>query len=165
MATYTSALQLYKAQMSRFAVMGATARAMHEDLARHGYQDARDLTAGGNGPQFSPRRRWLARNRPFARNLSRVNLKKFSGRGKVQALPIGMISTELYRSWSLRRVSTSRGQEFHLRNRAKHARFILFDGGTRAMIGRGFQARTRRNFKARNKAFIDTLRARQRRAA
>jgi hypothetical protein len=161
MATYTSALSLYKAQLARFQRMGADVRSMHADIARHSYEDARRLTEGGNGPQFGARRRWLARNRPFARNMARVNIKAFRGPGRVQRLPIGVITAQLYSGWSLTRIQSQRGQEFHLRNSAPHARYILFDAGTRKMLGRGFQAEIRRRWMARNKALLDTIRIRQ----
>ena len=164
MAIHTSALSLYKAQMSRFAQVQVGVKTMHAHMVAACFDDARELTAGGNGPQGRPRKKWLRRNRPFARNAARVNLAVYAkGQGRVSALPIGVISSRLYRSWSLHRLQKSTGQEFHMRNSAAYARFILFDSGTRKMLGRGFQAETRKRFRARNKALLDTIRIRQRR--
>ena len=164
MATHTSALSLYNAQLARFAQVKVGAKTMHAHMVAACFDDARDLTAGGNGPQGRPRKKWLRRNRPFARNMARVNLAAYrNGPGKVSPLPIGVISSRLYRSWSLHRIQKQTGQEYHMRNSAAYARFILFDSGTRKMLGRGFQSETRKRFRARNKALLDTIRIRQRR--
>lgn len=152
--TTTSPLALYKHQTARFKAVEQTARQMHAEIVRESHQDAVKLTSGGIGPQGRGRLPWLAKNRPFARNITRSRLR-------VKPLPIGMISMDIVQGWKVVRVSSPKGQEFHLRNSAKHAKYILFDAGTTKMRGRGFQAETRKRFRARNKALIDTIRTRQ----
>lgn len=150
----TSVLALYKHQLARFDAVKMTARQMHEQIVNESFADAKTMTRGGIGPNGSPRRKWLARNRPFARNIARSRLR-------VSPLPIGIVTGDLYRKWRLLAKRTARGQEFHLRNSSAHAKHILFDAGTKKMRGRGFQAHLRKQFRARNKALVDTIRKRQ----
>jgi hypothetical protein len=149
--TYTSPLQLYKVQRARFASVDRTIKQMHREIAQDGLHDAEALTSGGIGPQWAARRPWLRKTRPFARRRPGLLVKP---------LPIGMITGRVNMGFVL---SASRGHVivYELRNRAPHAQFILHDSGTRYMRGRGLQAEITKRWRARNKALIDTVRARQ----
>ncbi len=162
MATFTSAMALYKHQKAEFERVGASARSMHARIASEGYKDARAMTDGSVGPRGRARGRWLAQNRPFARLGAASKPGKVPGGLKLTPLPIGIISNALYRGWEFRRVRSGALQEFQIRNTAPHAKYILSDAGTANMVGRGFRSAHRKNFKARNKAFLDTIRARRR---
>lgn len=146
--TYTSPLQLYKAQLARFESVTRTAAQMHREIAQAGLHDAEELTGGGVGPQWSPRRPWLRKTRPFARRRPGASVKP---------LPIGMISGALRMSFALHG-TRGRTQIYELRNRMPYAKWILGDAGTRYMRGRGFQAEIMKRWRARNKALVDTIR-------
>lgn len=145
--TYTSPLQLYKAQRARFESVERTVKQMHREIAQEGLHDAEALTSGGIGPQWAARRPWLRKKRPFARRKPGLLVKP---------LPIGMISGRVNRGFVL----AGRGHVivYELRNRVPHARYILHDAGTRYMRGRGLQAEITKRWRARNKALIDTVR-------
>ncbi len=149
----TSGLALYRHQLARFAAVAQTARQMHSQIVYESATDARRLTFGGVGSQGPGRKRWLSKNRPFSRNIARSKLR-------VTPLPIGVISGQVQRGWRLAR-GRGAGQTFELRNRARHAKYILFDSGTVKMRGRGFQKEIMKRFRARNKALVDTVRKRQ----
>lgn len=152
MPTFTSALQLYNHQKAMFARRSQTVRQMHGDVARGGWQDARDATAGA-APSGRARKRWLRKHRPFAR----LNLSLRGKGGRVNALPIGAITGRLHRSMRLTRRSET---VYELRAGTPYAKYILDDRGTRKMVGRGFQKMLRTRHKARNKAFVDTVKNR-----
>lgn len=161
MATHTSALSLYKAQKARFDGTMQTARSMHAEIARAGFADAREFTKGGNGPNGPGRKRWLAqKGHPRGRGFS----KNGRTRQRITPLPIGQITGELYNKMRLIGRITPSGQEFGIRNSARHAKFILRDQGTRKMVAPGFQKEVNKRWKARNRALMDTVRARQRKA-
>lgn len=152
--THTSALSLYKRQLARFTSVQLTARQMHAEIAKGGYDEAVDATDGSLGPKGALRKKWLAKNRPFARNIARAKLA-------VKPLPIGIITGRVHSGFKLNDRSSAKRSEWWIENSAPHSKYILFDAGTRKMRGRGFQEYTRKRFKARNKAFVDAIRQKQ----
>lgn len=177
MAQFTSGLALYKHQVALFNRTGASVRAMHRHMATEGFSDARSLTDGSVGPRGSARRKWLAKNRPFARRAwaarataagspwrathagSAMAGTRKAGGLKLTPLPIGVIDGRLYAGWRLTQRNTRFAQVFHLSNRAPYAKHILRDTGTGSMLGRGFQREQRKRWAARNRAFKDHVRA------
>lgn len=151
MSVHMSPLSLYKAQVQRFTRTARTVRQMHEEISRESALDAVRFTSGAS-PSGKERKRWLAKNRPFARNISRSKLR-------VRYLPIGQISGLTNRSFRVVRERAGGAQVFGLRNAAQ-GRYTLLDAGTRKMRGRGFQKAIRQSWRARNKALIDTVRKR-----
>ncbi len=150
MGVYRKPLDLYKAQKARFDRVQKSARAMHQDVALAGYDDAMELTGG----RLTPKQTKGA----FARRPS--GLRRAAA---VPKLPINIQSSRLRRNFRLV-LQSQRPQEFRLYNPTSYAPYVLKRPGTRKMVYRGFQDQITQRWKARNKALIDHLRARQRSA-
>lgn len=166
-----------KHQMRRFAAMNATAVKGHRDIAQQGFNDHKQLTAGGDGPQGPTRKAWLRKKgHPFGRGPSALQrtptgLKRGIPRGKVRSLPIGRISNRLHTGLSMSSMGGGK-QSFGVRSRAPYTKYILSPHGTPAMVGRGFggelgktgprTGETVRRWRARNKAFVQFFIRKQR---
>jgi hypothetical protein len=161
MATHTSALALYKAQKARFDGTMLTARQMHAEIAKQGFKDSKDLTRGGVGPNGIGRKRWL---REMGHPRGRGFVVQGKQRNRIRPLPVGMITGDLYNSMRLTSRISPKGQEFGIRNTAPYAKYILRDVGTRKMVGPGFQKEVQKRWRARNRALMEVVRARQRKA-
>lgn len=147
-----------KHQEAVFKRANLSARAMHHEIAREGLQDALSLTDGGVGPNGAARRAWLRKQgHPFGRGAAG---RSGRNRSRVKPLPTGIISGATRRSWRLTLESHS-PQSYMLRNNSPAARFILNDAGTRKMVGRGVRKELIKRFKARNYAFVRTIKARR----
>lgn len=166
MGVYTKPLDLYKAQMKRFARVTGGARALHQDIAEEGFADAKELTTGAS-PSGKARIKFLrTAGHPFGRRSSGL-VRGIAGGKRLPLLPLGRISDRLHRGWSIRKAKVATGQEFQLRNSAPHAKYILHPAGTKKMVGRGIggvaganAAKTGeipRRWKARNKALMDFI--------
>lgn len=176
---FTKGLDLYKHQLKRFATMDRDAKRMHREIAQSGYSDHIELTSGGNGPQGPARKNWLRRmGHPFGRGINSaastpggLKRKGKASRSAVRNLPIGRISGELRMGWRMTREAGGT-QSFGMKNSAPHVQYILSPHGTKKMVGRGFggiqgqngprTGETVRRWRARNKAFVDTFRRKQR---
>jgi hypothetical protein len=176
---FTKGLDLMRHQQKRFRAMDMDARRGHADMAKAGLADAKELTSRADGPSGPARKRWLARmGHPFGRGASAAQrtptgLKRGipRGKGRVRNLPIGQISNKLHSTMRLTRLQGG-VQSFGVKTSAPHARFILSPHGTKLMTGRGYggiqgknaprTGETVRRWRARNKAFFQHFKRKQR---
>jgi hypothetical protein len=170
---FKKGLDLYKAQKERFDRIQKDMLAMHKELADAGLGDMQELTSGtvssatlarlghpfGRGEDSSkstPKGRF--------RGASKAKFSKFGFKGQVPLLPINVQSGRLKAALRSRKVSRP-GAIQAFENGAPgvpYEKYILSPTGTRRMVARGFWTEVTRRWKARNKAFIDHIKERQR---
>ncbi len=143
--TFTRPLDLYNHTVKRFAAMKKDFKVLHSQIVSESLRDSREATSG----KLSKKETKGA----FARSASGLK------RGRLRRLPINIQTGALHDSFYLRRASGG-VQAFHLYSKAAHARFVLALPGTRKMVARGFREQIRKQWRARNKALLDTFRKR-----
>lgn len=152
MRRHSSPLALYKAQLALFARLNQSRRQMHLGIALEGRADYDELLSGTLSPNQTRGR--FARRRSGRRRT-----------GGVRLLPINQQSGRLRRSVKIRKVNTAGAiQSFHVgpTSAAGKSMFALLPAGTRFTVARGAEAVIKERFRARNKAFFDTIKQRQR---
>lgn len=179
MARFTNPHDLYKHQKARFAAVQMTAHQMHEKIAYAGLEDGREMLSGGIrtavlrrlGHPYGRGASAAGRtNTGLMRGAAKTKLKKEGIRGRLTPYPINKQTGRLYRSLGIKRVATSGMQQFDMSagSSAGRSRWVMNPGGTRFMVDRQFYQGNQpglispivRRWRARNKALIDTLRAR-----
>lgn len=171
MATFSHPFDLYKAQAARFQGTIMTAQEMHADLVKASHRDAKQLTMGGVGRQGPGRKRWLREaGHPYGRGF----VKNGRERRRVKDLPIGSISGRLHNAPQIfvrRNLTSGRfdsGSESRLEFRnVPYAKYVIprTPRANSKMRHRGFWEEMDKRAKARNRALVEAVRARQRRAA
>ena len=143
--------------------MGQNMKRGHEDIAREGEKDFRDLTKGTISTK-----QLRAMGHPFGRGLTssastpaglmrgNKKAKLNAGRRLVNPLPINRQTGRLQLGIFRRRVQGGI-QSFIVGSNAPYEGFILSPSGTKRMVGRGMFQKVKMNWRARNKAFVDVF--------
>lgn len=134
MALFDSASDLYDAQKARILETQRRRREGNEESARLCFNDLRELTDGGVGPNGAERRAWLSANgHPYARRHFAKG-KNGAYSTTVPLLPIGKISGELSRRLGIQ----GRGDQVRVgwfRSVRRYFTYVMY--GTWCLVARG----------------------------
>lgn len=156
MGVYTKGIDLAEAQLRRFQRVNADMKTMHRDLAHQGFVDALELTSGTTSTKTLRKM-----GHPFGR--IRTTLPgKGRMRGRLPLLPINRQTGRLQRGLRIVEQQKQTMQTIDIRSRAPYTKYILALGGTRRMVARGYKPEVERRWKARNAAFVQHIRLKQR---
>lgn len=129
MATHTTALSLYKAQLARYQRVKVSIANVNKDMAEQGRHDLVELTKGG-----IKSKELRKRGHPYGRGSTRLRRGKVVDRGSAPRQPINIQSGKLHRSIT---VMFAGRNKFDLSISAPYAKYILHPSGTKKMVGRG----------------------------
>jgi hypothetical protein len=167
---FTKPIDLYKAQVARFAKMTGDIRKGHREIVREAWQDAQELTSGA-----ITSKQLAAMGHPFGkgasaalstpsgrrRGASVASRRKHMGGGSLTGLPINRQTGALQRSRYMRKVSGG-AQRFDVGFSAAHGKYVLAVRGTQRMVARGYWREAKRRWKPRNLALLKWAARRQR---
>lgn len=170
MAVFHSASHLAASQSKRFHKVVRAWKVEHRTMAVGLGGWMQDQVSGGISTKELRRR-----GHPFGRRRGRNTLKLIGGsKGSQQRfrtttkskiatplLPINYQTGKLRRSF---RIIPEQGfglQSYRLQFTAKHAKFVLRQGGTKKMVARGYWTAVRAEWKSRNRKMIYSMRLRQ----